>query len=138
VHRDERKFASGGRDRTVKLWSLDVYKANMDLDVPVAQDKKVSPLSSAFGECLRTYNGHRKAVFDVRFVSNQNLVVSCDGQVHIWEAETGRSLQQFDAGKNNQAVSLDLVNDFGLLATATASSSIQFVASPFFVACCRH
>lgn len=36
-------------------------------------------------------------------------------------------MQQFDLGKSNQILSLDTVNDFGLLATATSSSSIQFL-----------
>jgi WD40 repeat protein len=71
-------FGSGSRDRSVKLWSLDVYSGieNWKTD--------------SYSECLISYNGHRRTnISDVHFLTGggsssvSDLVASCDGQVHV-------------------------------------------------------
>jgi WD40 repeat protein len=51
---------------------------------------------------LKTYTEHRKnTIVDVHFISGGgswglgDRIVSCDGQVHIWDPETGETLHQF-------------------------------------------
>ncbi|KAK9767412.1 hypothetical protein K7432_002813 [Basidiobolus ranarum] len=90
VNEPYRIFASASRDRTVKIWSLDVHKSIDNCS------------TEQFSESLVTYNGHRRnGVSDVYFVGNSDdLVASSDGQVHIWDPETGRGLHQFSMGKH--------------------------------------
>lgn len=71
-------FGSGSRDRTVKLWSLDVYRG--------IENWRTDP----FSECLITYNGHRRTgISDVHFITGggssgvSDMIASCDGQVHV-------------------------------------------------------
>lgn len=78
MHESSRLFASGSRDRTVKLWSLDIHQGIENWE------------SEPFSECLMTYNGHRRtAVTDVHFLGGggisgiSDMVASCDGQVHV-------------------------------------------------------
>ncbi|KAI9288274.1 hypothetical protein BC943DRAFT_318124 [Umbelopsis sp. AD052] len=89
-------FGSGSRDRTVKLWSLDVCSG--------IENWRVDP----FSECLISYNGHRRTtISDVHFLTGggssgvSDVVASCDGQVHLWEPETAKTIHQFNIGKAN-------------------------------------
>ncbi|CAO3568262.1 unnamed protein product [Mortierella alpina] len=91
----QRVLATGSKDRTVKLWSLDIHKT---IENPEYAD-------SGSG-CLMTYNGHRRgAVYDLHFATGGgslgtgDIVASCDGQIHLWEPETGRPIHQFNTGK---------------------------------------
>lgn len=75
-------FGSGSRDRTVKLWSLDVCSG--------IENWRTDP----FSECLITYNGHRRTtISDVHFLTGggssgvSDVVASCDGQVHVSVSE---------------------------------------------------
>ncbi|KAF9949169.1 hypothetical protein BGZ72_008997 [Mortierella alpina] len=91
----QRVLATGSKDRTVKLWSLDIHRT---IENPEYAD-------SGSG-CLMTYNGHRRgAVYDLHFATGGgslgtgDIVASCDGQIHLWEPETGKTLHQFNTGK---------------------------------------
>ncbi|KAF9951308.1 hypothetical protein BGZ70_001040, partial [Mortierella alpina] len=91
----QRVLATGSKDRTVKLWSLDIHKT---IENPEYAD--------AGSGCLMTYNGHRRgAVYDLHFATGGgslgtgDIVASCDGQIHLWEPETGRPIHQFNTGK---------------------------------------
>jgi WD40 repeat protein len=75
-------FGSGSRDRTVKLWSLDVCSG--------IENWRTDP----FSECLISYNGHRRTtISDVHFLTGggssgvSDVVASCDGQVHVSVSE---------------------------------------------------
>ena len=70
-------FASGSRDRTVKLWSLNVHDG--------IENWETTPYS----ECIVTYTGHRRGTInDVHFLTGvgsglSDVVASCDGHVHV-------------------------------------------------------
>ncbi|KAG9306186.1 hypothetical protein G9A89_016090 [Geosiphon pyriformis] len=90
INENSRIIASGSRDRTVKLWSLDIHHG--------IENSATEPYS----QCLTTYSGHRKAgVGDVYFVGAGgssglvDVVASCDGFIHLWHPETGQTLHQF-------------------------------------------
>jgi WD40 repeat protein len=66
-------FASGSRDRTVKIWSLDVHDG--------IEHWETDP----FSESLVTYTGHKRSIHDLHFLSPglNDVVASCDGHVHV-------------------------------------------------------
>lgn len=91
----QRILATGSKDRTVKLWSLDIHRTIENPDY-----------ADAGSGCLMTYNGHRRgAVYDLHFATGGgsfgtgDIVASCDGQIHLWEPETGKTVHQFNTGK---------------------------------------
>ncbi|KAG0169423.1 WD repeat-containing protein 81 [Apophysomyces sp. BC1015] len=96
VNEPAKLFASGSRDRTVKLWSLNVHQG--------IENWQTDP----FSESIVTYSGHRRgAVFDVHFLSGGSssglgdIVASCDGHVHLWDPETGKAIHQFSTGRSS-------------------------------------
>ncbi|GJJ78952.1 WD repeat-containing protein 81 [Entomortierella parvispora] len=91
----QRILATGSKDRTVKLWSLDIHRTIENPDY-----------ADSGSGCLMTYNGHRRgAVFDLHFATGGgshgtgDIVASCDGQIHLWEPETGKMSHIFNTGK---------------------------------------
>ena len=72
-------MASGSKDRTLKLWSLDFHNGIENSD------------NEPSSECLITYNGHRKStITDVHFISGRgggwgpgDIIASNDGQIHV-------------------------------------------------------
>lgn len=77
VNEPRKLFASGARDRTVKIWSLNVHDGIENWE------------SNPYSECLVTYNGHRRgAITDVHFLIGiggglSDVMASCDGTVHV-------------------------------------------------------
>lgn len=53
------------------------------------------------GQCLRTFQGHSKAVKDVTFSNDGRrfLSASYDKQIKLWDTETGQCLSSFSNGK---------------------------------------
>jgi len=53
------------------------------------------------GECLRTFQGHSKAVKDVTFSNDGRKFLSAgyDKQIKLWDTETGQCLRAFSNGK---------------------------------------
>lgn len=53
------------------------------------------------GNCLRTFQGHTKAVKDVSFSNDGRQFLSCgfDRQMKLWDTETGQCLKRFSNGK---------------------------------------
>jgi WD40 repeat protein len=70
VFDSECRVASGSRDKTVKIWSVNHGETNEDA-------------------LRRTYLGHRKAVFEVLHAPRTGHITSCDGSIHVWNPETG-------------------------------------------------
>ncbi|RUS29740.1 hypothetical protein BC938DRAFT_480298 [Jimgerdemannia flammicorona] len=121
VHESSRLFASGSRDRTVKLWSLDIHQGIENWE------------SEPFSECLMTYNGHRRtAVNDVHFLGGggssgiSDVVASCDGQVHLWEPETGKTIHQYNMGRTS-IVSMQPVFRSQCIVGGTTDANITFL-----------
>lgn len=77
VNEPAKLFASGSRDRTVKLWSLNIHEG--------IENWETSPYS----ECLNTYTGHKRGTInDVFFLPGlgnglTDVMASCDGHVHV-------------------------------------------------------
>ncbi|KAG0744303.1 hypothetical protein G6F23_005330 [Rhizopus arrhizus] len=90
VNEPHKLFASGSRDKTVKIWSLNVHQG--------IEQWEVNP----FSESLVTYTGHRRGIsHDVHFLSAINdTVASCDGHIHLWNPETGTGLHQFTPSRS--------------------------------------
>ncbi|CAG8474645.1 6116_t:CDS:10 [Ambispora gerdemannii] len=100
INENSRIIASGSRDRTVKIWSLDIHHG--------VENSANEPYS----ECLMTYNGHRKTgVGDVYFVGGggslglHDVVASCDGLIHLWVPESGQIIHQFS---NNRTLFISI------------------------------
>lgn len=76
---NENSFLSGGRDKTVKVWSLR------------SQGDGTSSINPSW-----SYNMHKKSIFSVHFLDNINLAVSCDTTIHIWDPFVGTGVHQVD------------------------------------------
>lgn len=75
VNEPAKIFASGSRDKTVKIWSLNVHQG--------IENWETDP----FSESLVTYTGHRRGTInDVHFLTTgglNDIVASCDGHLHV-------------------------------------------------------
>lgn len=106
VNEHTRLIASGSKDRTVKLWSLDFHNGIENSD------------NEPFSECLVTYNGHKKSTInDVHFINGQgggwglgDIIAINDGQIQLWDPETGKILHQF---RNDRSPFLSIKPIFG-------------------------
>jgi WD40 repeat protein len=82
VNEPAKIFASGSRDKTVKIWSLNVHQG--------IENWETDP----FSESLVTYTGHRRGTInDVHFLSTgglNDIVASCDGHVHVSSNKKGK------------------------------------------------
>ncbi|CAG8476604.1 12165_t:CDS:10 [Acaulospora morrowiae] len=94
ISEHNRYIVSGSKDRTVKLWSLDIHSGIENLN------------SEPFSEYLISYGEHKKpTINDVHFISGGiswglgDAVASSDGQIHLWDPETGRTLNQIASAK---------------------------------------
>ncbi|CAO3620184.1 unnamed protein product [Cunninghamella echinulata] len=115
----DKLFASGSRDRTVKLWSLNVHQG--------IENWETDPYS----ECLITYNGHRRGLInDIHFLSAHNgqtdMMASSDGQVHLWHPETGKLIYQYNSGRST-IVSLKPFSNSRNLVGATMEGYLTFM-----------
>ncbi|KAI8373340.1 hypothetical protein BD560DRAFT_394684 [Blakeslea trispora] len=117
VNEPAKLFASGSRDKTVKIWSLNVHHG--------IESWETNP----FSESLVTYSGHRRGIIhDVHFLSTGGLndvMASCDGHVHIWHPETGHTLHQFASGRSS-IVSLKPIFQSRHLIGGTTDSNLSF------------
>ena len=73
---------SGGKDRTVRLWSL-----------------RNTGEGDHVGNPQWIYTGHRKSVFSVGYLSPRGLAASCDGAIHVWDPFVGTTVREFEASR---------------------------------------
>ncbi|KAI8069130.1 uncharacterized protein B0P05DRAFT_495339 [Gilbertella persicaria] len=118
VNEPAKLFASGSRDKTVKIWSLNVHHG--------IENWETNP----FSESLMTYTGHRRGVIsDVHFLSTgglNDIIASCDGHVHLWDPETSSSLHQFTSNRSS-VVSLKPIFQSRHLVGGTMDGSLSFL-----------
>lgn len=107
---DETMVVSASKDKTVRLWQ-------------VSGRFQGDNQGSA---CKRTYKRHRKAVIDVLYAHETGSVVSCDGTVHVWDAETGYTKRQYDLSRS-PALCLAYAPELSMVAAATVDSTIRYV-----------
>ncbi|KAF9330286.1 hypothetical protein BG006_006743 [Podila minutissima] len=120
----QRVLATGSKDRTVKLWSLDIHRTIENPDY-----------ADAGSGCLMTYNGHRRgAVYDLHFATGGgsfgtgDIVASCDGQIHLWEPETGKTLHQFMTGRT-PVVTMEPIFRSRYIVAGLMDSTLSFLDS---------
>ncbi|KAF9390624.1 hypothetical protein CPC16_004938 [Podila verticillata] len=120
----QRVLATGSKDRTVKLWSLDIHRTIENPDY-----------ADAGSGCLMTYNGHRRgAVYDLHFATGGgsfgtgDIVASCDGQIQLWEPETGKTLHQFTTGKT-PVVTMEPIFRSRYIVAGLMDSTLSFLDS---------
>ncbi|CEP18332.1 hypothetical protein [Parasitella parasitica] len=117
VNEPAKIFASGSRDKTVKIWSLNVHQG--------IEHWETNP----FSESLVTYTGHKRATInDVHFLTTgglNDIVASCDGHVHLWDPETGSGLHQFVGGRSS-VVSLKPIFQSRHLVGGTIEGNVTF------------
>ncbi|KAK4510721.1 uncharacterized protein ATC70_005154 [Mucor velutinosus] len=117
VNEPAKLFASGSKDKTVKIWSLNVHQG--------IEHWETSPYS----ESVVTYTGHKRATInDVHFMTTgglNDIVASCDGHVHLWDLETGAGLHQFTGAKSS-VVSFKPIFQSRHLVGGTVDGNISF------------
>ncbi|CAO3674448.1 unnamed protein product [Rhizopus microsporus] len=115
VNEPSKLFASGSRDKTVKIWSLNVHQG--------IEHWEIDP----FSESLMTYTGHRRGiVHDVHFLTTMSdTVASCDGHIHLWNPETGVGLHQFNTGRS-PIVSVKPIFHYRQLVGGTMDGNLTF------------
>merc|ERR550519_1033006 len=84
---NENSFLSGGKDRTVRLWSI----------------RNTGEGEATVG-AQSVYSGHRKSVFSVGFLAGPGLAVGCDGSVQLWDPFVMSTVREFDTGRDNNKI----------------------------------
>ncbi|XP_067941415.1 WD repeat-containing protein 81-like [Watersipora subatra] len=111
---NENSFISGGKDKTVRLWSLRNTGAG---------DTRCT---SQF-----TYVEHKRPVFSAAYLDSVKLIASCDGAIHVWDPVTGALLNQYEPSKTPGGVTAvqTIENPFldHYIVAATSESTIRFI-----------
>ena len=89
------------RDEVSSWFTLDVNRPGTLLALSAGwrpTDKNALLVSASTGATVHTLRGHRSVVSDIRFSPDGSLVgsVSQDGELIVWDTETGRLLERWD------------------------------------------
>ena len=99
---DGKQLASGGADRTVRLWDVET------------------------GACVRTLEGHRGGVMSACFSPDGRRLASgsCDDTVRLWDAETGACVRTLE-GHGNVVWSVRFSPDGRRLASGSEDKTVR-------------
>lgn len=103
-HPTEDWFLSGGRDKTVKIWSVPE-----NLDIRKNRDHRPAVLNEAYA-----YKLHKKTVNYVGFLQSEQVVISSDGNIHVWDPYSCQQILTFDNS--------DVKSGFALVSTLPSPS----------------
>lgn len=103
-HRSEDWFLSGGRDKTVKIWSV---PENIELRKDMSERQSV--LNEAY-----SYKLHKKTINYVGILESEQVVISNDGNIHVWDPYTCQQISTFDNS--------DVKSGFALVSTLPSPS----------------
>ena len=85
---NENSFLSGGKDKTVRLWSV----------------RNVGEGDLAVGS-QSVFSQHRKAVFYVAHLPSSGHCVSCDGSLLLWDPFVMKTVREFESSANSTKTS---------------------------------
>ncbi len=105
VNEENRLLATGSRDRTIKLYSLDFHR---EIENGISSSK---PKGSK--------NSHRKSVLDLDL--GDSFGYSTDGTIQQWDLETLRTISSLDSN----CIQLKLLSNY--LITATNKNALQLM-----------
>ncbi|XP_078488031.1 WD repeat-containing protein 81-like isoform X2 [Ciona intestinalis] len=78
VNNSEEWFATGGKDKAVKIWSL-------------------QNTTSDYIKPSYVYTSHKKSPSHISILESDNTMLTCDGSVHVWDPYTGQTITTFDS-----------------------------------------
>lgn len=143
------RLASGGADKTVKLWNLDTldrirtYRGHQDFITALAfrpdgkaiasasLDGSIRLWSTSSGRSQRRLYGHRGRVGSLSFSPDgANLASSgADGQLRIWDVSRGRTIRTI-TGHTGAINAVTYSPDGSRLASAGADGIVRLWANP--------
>ncbi|AGY57456.1 serine/threonine-protein kinase [Gloeobacter kilaueensis JS1] len=144
VSADGTKLASGGSDRTVRLWNLGDGTAGLSLSdnldsvrsvalarsrplvISGGSDRSIRLWDGESGQLQRTLNGYSGAVLAVAVSPDEQVIAggSADGTVKLWNAESGELLRTL-SGHTDAVRALAFSPDGKLLATGSDDRTLR-------------
>ena len=107
---NENSFLSGGKDKTVRLWSL-----------------RNSGEGDFTGSAQSVYSNHKKPVFSVDYLAQRGYAVSCDGSIHIWDPFVGGLLHEYDGLGGNPFCVMAPQSYSPLIVAASSEGSLGII-----------